>query len=43
MILQSQQKWGAALDAYRDALRMNPNMPGVKNAIHELEKRERDI
>ncbi|MGB8316304.1 MAG: tetratricopeptide repeat protein [Aestuariivirga sp.] len=43
MILQAQQKWGAALDAYREALRMNPNMPGVKNAIHELEKRERDI
>jgi tetratricopeptide (TPR) repeat protein len=43
MILQAQQKWGAALNAYREALRMNPNMAGVKNAIHELEKRERDI
>ena len=43
MIYQRQEKWGAALDAFRDALKMNPNMPGVKNAIQELEKHERDI
>lgn len=43
MIYQRQEKWGAALAAFREALRMNPNMPGVKNAIHELEKREKDI
>jgi Tfp pilus assembly protein PilF len=43
MIYQAQQKWSAALAAFREALSMNPNMPGVKNAIHELEKREQDI
>jgi len=43
MIYQQQGKWSAALAAFREALSMNPNMPGVKNAIHELEKREQDI
>ena len=43
MIYQRQEKWGAALDAFREALSMNPNMTGVKNAIHELEKREKEI
>jgi tetratricopeptide (TPR) repeat protein len=43
MIYQRQEKWAAALDAFREALKMNPNMLGVKNAIQELEKRERDI
>jgi tetratricopeptide (TPR) repeat protein len=43
MIYQRQEKWGPALDAFREALKMNPNMLGVKNAIQELEKRERDI
>jgi tetratricopeptide (TPR) repeat protein len=43
MIYQRQEKWGPALDAFREALKMNPNMPGVKGAIQELEKRERDI
>lgn len=43
MIYQRQEKWGAALDAFREALKMNPNMPGVKNAIQELERHERDI
>jgi len=43
MIYQRQEKWGRALDAFREALKMNPNMTGVKNAIQELEKREREI
>ena len=43
MIYQRQEKWGPALEAFREALKMNPNMLGVKNAIQELEKRERDI
>jgi tetratricopeptide (TPR) repeat protein len=43
MIYQAQEKWGAALDAFREALKINPNMASVKNAIHELEKRERAL
>jgi tetratricopeptide (TPR) repeat protein len=43
MIYQRQENWTAALNAYRDALSMNPNMTGVKNAVQELSKRERDI
>ena len=43
MIYERQGKWGLALDAFREALSMNPNMTGVKNAVHELEKREQDI
>lgn len=43
MIYQTQENWSAALNAYRDALRMNPSMTGVKNAVQELSKRERDI
>ena len=43
MIYQAQEKWGPALDAFREALAINPNMPSVKNAIHELEKRLREI
>jgi len=43
MIYQSQENWTAALNAYRDALRMNPSMTGIKNAVQELSKRERDI
>jgi tetratricopeptide (TPR) repeat protein len=42
MIYQRQEKWGPALDAYRRALRLNPGMQGVKDAIKELEKVERD-
>lgn len=42
MIYQKQEKWGAALEAYRQALRFNPGMQGVKDAIKELEKIERD-
>lgn len=42
MIYQRQEKWGPALDAYRQALRLNPGMQGVKDAIKQLEKNERD-
>jgi tetratricopeptide (TPR) repeat protein len=43
MIYQRQENWTAALNAYREALSMNPSMTGVKNAVQELSKRERDI
>ncbi len=43
MIYQRQQKWPQALDAYRQALRINPGMQGVKDAIKEIEKTEREI
>jgi tetratricopeptide (TPR) repeat protein len=43
MIYQRQEKWSAALSAYREALSMNPGMTGIKNAIQELAKRERDV
>ena len=43
MIYQRQGKWSAALSAFREALSMNPNMTGVKNAVQELSKREQDI
>jgi len=43
MIYQRQENWTAALNAYREALSMNPSMTGVKNAVQELSKREREI
>ena len=43
MIYQRQGKWSEALSAFREALSMNPNMAGVKNAVQELSKREQDI
>jgi len=43
MIYQRQENWTAALNAYREALRINPGMTGIKNAIQELSKRERDV
>ncbi len=43
MIYQRQENWSAALNAYREALSMNPSMTGIKDAIKELSKRERDI
>lgn len=43
MIYQRQENWTAALNAYREALSMNPSMTGVKSAVQELSKRERDI
>lgn len=43
MILQRQKKYGAALDAYREALKLNPGMESVKDSIKELERIERGI
>jgi tetratricopeptide (TPR) repeat protein len=43
LILQTQEKWSEALAAYREALAINPNMLGVKDAIKELEKFQREI
>ena len=43
MIYQRQGKWSEALSAFREALSMNPNMVGVKNAVQDLSKREQDI
>ncbi len=43
MIYQTQEKWGEALAAYRQALKINPNMTSVKDAIRQLEKREREL
>ena len=43
MIYQTQEKWGPALEAYREALKINPNLASVKEAIKQLEKRERDL
>ena len=43
MIYEQKEKWSDALAAFREALIMNPSMSGVKDAIRELERRERDI
>jgi tetratricopeptide (TPR) repeat protein len=43
MIYEAQQKWGDALEAFREALKINPNMTAVKNAIHDLEQHERAL
>lgn len=43
MIYQRQKKFGAALEAYRAALRLNPGMQQVKESIKELEKIEQGI
>jgi tetratricopeptide (TPR) repeat protein len=43
MIYQSQQKWGQALAAFKDALAVNPNMASVKNAIQQIEKNQPEL
>ena len=43
MILQRQKNYGAALEAFRDALAINPNMESVKDAVKALEKFEQPI
>lgn len=43
MIYQKQKKWSQAIAAFQEALKINPGMLDVKNAIRTLEKTERDI
>lgn len=43
MILQRQNKLSAALDAYHDALAVNPTMESVKDAVEQIERLERGI
>ncbi len=43
MILQRQKKYAAAMEAYREALALNPGMEAVKQAVKELERLEQGI
>ena len=43
MILQRQKKYAAALDSYRDALKINPGLEAVKDSIEQLERLEQGI
>jgi tetratricopeptide (TPR) repeat protein len=43
LIYQTQEKWSDALRAYREALSINPNMPGVRDAVKQLEKIQPEI
>lgn len=43
MILQRQKKYSQAIEAYGEALSMNPAMEGPKDALKELERLERGI
>ena len=43
MIYRKQENYGAALEAFRRALAINPNMPGVKDAISEIDSLQQPI
>jgi tetratricopeptide (TPR) repeat protein len=43
MIYERQKKYGQALDAFLEALAINPNMDAVKDAVKALEKLETPI
>jgi len=43
MIYRKQENYGAALDAFRQALAINPNMPGVRDAIGEIDDIQQPI
>ena len=43
MIYQRQKKYSAALDSYRDALKINPGLEAVKDSIEQLERLEQGI
>ena len=43
LIFQRQKKFTAARKAFEEALKLNPGLEAVKDAIKELERQERDI
>jgi len=43
LIYQRQKKFTAARKAFEEALKLNPGLEAVKDAIKELERQERDI
>ena len=43
MIYQRAKKYTLALEAFREALRINPGMESVKQSIKDLEKIEQGI
>ncbi len=43
MIYRKQENYGAALEAFRRALAINPNMQGVKDAIGEIDSLQQPI
>jgi hypothetical protein len=43
MIKREQGDLKGALDAFRDALAVNPQLEGAKQAVEELSANERDI
>ena len=43
LIYQRQEKYSAAMDAFRRALKLNPGMDSVKDALKNLEKLEQGI
>jgi tetratricopeptide (TPR) repeat protein len=43
MILQRQKKYSAALEAFQQALAINPGLEAVKDSIKELERLEQGI
>jgi Tfp pilus assembly protein PilF len=43
MIFQRQKKYSAALEAFREALLLNPAMDQVRDVVKELQKQERGI
>jgi tetratricopeptide (TPR) repeat protein len=43
LVLEQQKKYSAALDAFHEALAINPNMTSIQNEISRIEKTQRAI